>query len=52
MTATPRHALQRTVPYVMAPASTTALLPTMQVPRRTLRSLSLRALGDVNTEHS
>ncbi len=43
--ATPNHALQRTAPYVTAPASTAAFPPTMQVPRRTPRSLSLGSLG-------
>ena len=42
---TPNHALQRTAPHVTAPASTAALPPTMQVPRRAPRSLSLRSLG-------
>ena len=46
MTATPNHALQRTAPCVTAPASTAAFPPTMQVPRRTPRSLSLGSLGD------
>ena len=44
-TATPNHALQRTAPCVTAPASAAALPPTMQVPRRTPLSLSLRSLG-------
>ena len=44
--ATPNHALQRTAPCVTAPASATTLPPTMQVPRRTPRSLSLGSLGD------
>jgi len=39
------HALQRTAPCVTAPASTAAFPPTMQVPRRTPLSLSLRSLG-------
>ena len=43
---TPNHALQRTAPCVTAPASAAALPPTMQVPRRTPRSLSLGSLGD------
>ena len=43
--ATPNHALQRTAPCVTAPASTAAFPPTMQVPRRPPRSLSLRSLG-------
>ena len=43
---TPNHALQRTAPCVTAPASTAAFPPTMQVPRRTPRSLSLGSLGD------
>ena len=42
---TPNHALQRTAPGVTAPASTAAFPPTMQVPRRAPRSLSLRSLG-------
>ena len=42
----PNHALQRTAPCVTAPASTAALPPTMQVPRRTPLSLSLGSLGD------
>ena len=42
----PNHALQRTAPCVTAPASTAAFPPTMQVPRRTPRSLSLGSLGD------
>ena len=42
---TPNHALQRTAPCVTAPASTAAFPPTMQVPRRTPLSLSLRSLG-------
>src|SRR5439155_7265772 len=41
----PNHALQRTAPCVTAPASTAAFPPTMQVPRRTPRSLSLGSLG-------
>ena len=41
----PNHALQRTAPCVTAPASAAAFPPTMQVPRRTPRSLSLRSLG-------
>jgi hypothetical protein len=43
--ATPNHALQRTAPCVTAPASAAAFPPTMQVPRRTPRSLSLGSLG-------
>ncbi len=39
------NALQRTAPCVTAPASTTAFPPTMQVPRRTPRSLSLGSFG-------
>lgn len=35
------NALQRTAPCVTAPVSTAAFPPTMQVPRRTPRSLSL-----------
>ena len=46
MRRTPNHALQRTAPCVTAPASTAALPPAMQVPRRTPRSLSLGSLGD------
>ena len=46
MTATPNHALQRTAPCVTAPASAAAFPPTVQVPRRTPRSLSLGPLGD------
>ena len=42
----PNHALQRTAPCVTAPASAATFPPTMQVPRRTPRSLSLRSLGD------
>ena len=42
---TPNHALQRTAPCVTAPASAAAFPPTMQVPRRTPRSLSLGSLG-------
>ena len=42
----PNHALQRTAPCVTAPASTAAFPPTMQVPRRTPRSLSLGSLAD------
>jgi hypothetical protein len=38
------HALQRTAPCVTAPVSTAAFPPTMQVPRRTPRSLSLGSL--------
>ena len=41
----PNHALQRTAPCVTAPASAAALPPTMQVPRRTPRSLSLGSLA-------
>lgn len=41
----PNHALQRTAPCVTAPASAAAFPPTMQVPRRTPRSLSLRSLA-------
>ncbi len=44
-TATPNHALQRTAPHVTAPASTATFPPTVQVPRRAPRSLSLRSLG-------
>ncbi len=40
------HALQRTAPCVTAPASAAAFPPAVQVPRRTLRSLSLGSLGD------
>ena len=43
---TPNHALQRTAPHVTAPASTAAFPPTVQVPRRAPRSLSLGSLGD------
>ena len=39
------HALQRTAPCVTAPASAAAFPPTVQVPRRTPLSLSLRSLG-------
>src|SRR5215210_590596 len=46
MTETANHALQRTAPCVTAPASAAAFPPTMQVPRRTPRSLSLGSLGD------
>ncbi len=42
---TPNHALQRTAPHVTAPASTTTLPPTAQVPRRAPRSLSLGSFG-------
>ena len=49
MTATPNQALQRTAPCVTAPASAAAFPPTMQVPRRTPRSLSLGSLGDIRT---
>jgi hypothetical protein len=48
MTATPNHALQRTAPCVTAPASAAAFPPTMQVPRRTPRSLSLGSLADAS----
>ena len=41
----PNHALQRTAPCVTAPASAATFPPTMQVPRRTPRSLSLGSLG-------
>ena len=41
----PNHALQRTAPHVTAPASAAALPPTMQVPRRAPRSLSLGSFG-------
>jgi len=44
-TTQPNHALQRTAPCVTAPASAAAFPPTMQVPRRTPLSLSLRSLG-------
>ena len=44
---TPNHALQRTAPCVTAPASAAAFPPTVQVPRRTPRSLSLGSLGDL-----
>ena len=47
----PNHALQRTAPCVTAPASTAALPPAMQVPRRTPRSLSLGSLGGI-THHA
>jgi len=44
---TPNHALQRTAPYVTAPASgLPPSPPTAQVPRRTPQSLSLGSLGD------
>ena len=46
---TANHALQRTAPCVTAPASTAAFPPTMQVPRRTPRSLSLGSLGGIRT---
>ena len=39
------EALQRAAPCVTAPASTAAFPPTMQVPRRTPRSLSLGSLA-------
>ena len=42
---TPNHALQRTGVAVTARASAAAFPPTMQVPRRTPRSLSLGSLG-------
>ena len=42
---TPNHALQRTAPHVTAPAPAAAFPPTMQVPRRAPRSLSLGSLG-------
>ncbi len=42
---TPNQALQRTRLRVTAPASTAAFPPTMQVPRRSGVSLSLRSLG-------
>ena len=45
--ATPNHALQRTAPSVTAPASTAAFPPTMQVPRRPQRSLSLGSLASL-----
>ena len=38
------QALQRTAPCVTAPASAAAFPPTMQVPRRSGASLSLRSL--------
>ena len=41
----PNHALQRTAPCVTAPASAATFPPTVQVPRRTPRSLSLGSLG-------
>ena len=47
----PNHALQRTAPCVTAPASAAAFPPTMQVPRRTPRSLSLGSLGDFAAAH-
>jgi len=47
----PNHALQRTAPCVTAPASAAAFPPTMQVPRRTPLSLSLRSLGRLRTRH-
>ena len=47
---TPNHALQRTATHVTAPASAAAFPPTMQVPRRAPRSLSLGSLG-VATRH-
>ena len=42
---TPNHALQRTAPHVTAPATAAAFPPTVQVPRRAPRSLSLGSLG-------
>ncbi len=42
---TPNQALQRTRLRVTAPASTTTFPPTMQAPRRSGVSLSLRSLG-------
>ena len=39
--------LQRTTPCVTAPASAAAFPPTMQVPRRTPRSLSLKGKGSI-----
>ncbi len=41
----PNQALQRTRLRVTAPAATAAFPPTMQAPRRSGVSLSLRALG-------
>ena len=49
--ATSNHALQRTAPCVTAPASTAAFPPTVQVPRRTPRSLSLGSLGVATRTH-
>jgi hypothetical protein len=42
----PNHALQRTAPCVTARASAAAFPPTMQVPRRTPRSLSFGQVWD------
>ena len=51
--ATPNQALQRTRLRVTAPASAAAFPPTMQVPRRSGVSLSLRSLGHSTfMEHS
>ena len=46
MNKSPNQALQRTRLRVTAPAASTAFPPTMQVPRRSGVSLSLRSLGD------
>ena len=46
----PNHALQRTAPCVTAPASAAAFPPTMQVPRRTPRSLSLGSFSPSRSE--
>jgi hypothetical protein len=46
-TNSPNQALQRTRLRVTAPASTTTFPPTLQGPRRSGVSLSLRSLGDI-----
>ena len=47
----PNQALQRTAPHVTAPASAAAFPPTVQVPRRTLRSLSFWSLDTRRLPH-
>lgn len=39
----PNYPLQRTRPHITAPASTATFPPSMQVPRRTGMSLSVRS---------
>jgi len=51
-TVTPSHALQRIALCLTAPASTAALPPTMQVPRRTPPSLSLGRRAEAGVDRA